>query len=206
MMQLYFVRHGESEANVLGIISNRGYQHPLTQKGITQANALAERLRDVPLAAIYSSPLMRAVQTAEIVARTHNLNVTVTDALREYDCGVLEGKSDPETWVQHRQLWDAWMLHHQWAACHEGGESFEDIQRRFVPFIDSLVAEYADTDNTILLVAHGGTLMAMLPLVLDNVDHQFAITQWIANTALIRTRYRDGRLVCKVWGDVTLEV
>lgn len=206
MMQLYFVRHGESEANVLGIISNRGYQHPLTQKGMAQANALAERLRDVPLAAIYSSPLMRAVQTAEIVARTHNLNVTVTDALREYDCGVLEGKSDPETWVQHRQLWDEWMLRRNWAACHEGGESFEDIQRRFVPFIDSLVAEYADTDNTILLVAHGGTFMAMLPLVLDNVDHQFAITQWIANTALIRTRYRDGRLICTSWGDVTLEV
>src|SRR5690606_6936005 len=128
-----------------------------------------------------------------IVARTHNLNVTVSDALREYDCGVLEGKSDPETWAQHRLLWDEWMLRHNWAACHEGGESFEDVQHRFVPFIDSLIAEHGLTDHTILLVAHGGTLMAMLPLVLDNVDHQFATTQWIANTALIRSGYSDGR-------------
>ena len=204
-MQLYFVRHGESEANVLKVISNRGYQHPLTEKGMAQANALADRLRDVPLSTIYASPLMRAVQTAQIVAKVHGLDVIVTDALREYDCGVLEGRSDPEAWRLHSGLWDDWMQNHRWSACHEGGESFEDVQRRFVPFIDSLIASYGATDNVMLLVAHGGTLMAMLPLVLANVDHDFATTQHIANTQLIRTRFHAGRLECTSWGDVTFD-
>lgn len=204
-MQLYFVRHGESEANVHRIVSNRGFQHGLTKKGFAQAQALAEQLKAVPVDLIFSSPLKRAVQTAEILGRDHNLDYTVTDTLREFDCGVMEGKSDAESWVRFDTLIDDWLLHQQWHRRFEGGESFEDIRQRFVPFINNLTAQYADTDKIIVLAGHGGTYRLMLPLVLENVDLTFAYHHWLANTAYVHAEYRTGALVCCSWGEVTFE-
>ena len=63
--------------------------------------------------------------------------VEITDALREFDCGIIEGKSDPQSWQIHIQTRQAWFLHKEWAKRIEGGESFLDIQARFLPFIDS---------------------------------------------------------------------
>jgi broad specificity phosphatase PhoE len=65
-MRLYFVRHGQSVANVQMVISNRDLFHPLTELGRQQAEALAQSLAEVPVAALYSSPIVRAAQTAQI--------------------------------------------------------------------------------------------------------------------------------------------
>ena len=68
-MRLYFIRHGESEANVLHEISNRGAKHGLTEKGRAQVAALAQKLGAIPFVKLYSSPLLRAIQTAEILSQ-----------------------------------------------------------------------------------------------------------------------------------------
>ncbi|HEU4744820.1 MAG TPA: histidine phosphatase family protein [Anaerolineales bacterium] len=82
-MRLCFVRHGESEANVLRVISNRESPFELTPPGRQQAGTLANQLRDIPVTTIFSSPILRARQTAEILARSFNQSYRVTDALRE---------------------------------------------------------------------------------------------------------------------------
>ncbi len=74
-MRLYFVRHGESEANLARQFSNRGFKHPLTPRGVTQATELAARLAGQGIAQIYTSPLQRAAQTAEILAEAWDLPV-----------------------------------------------------------------------------------------------------------------------------------
>jgi broad specificity phosphatase PhoE len=66
--RVYFVRHGQSEANVIHVFSNTGVKHPLTVAGIEQAKALANRLSPEKISAVFSSPLLRATQTAEIKA------------------------------------------------------------------------------------------------------------------------------------------
>ena len=68
-MRVLFTRHGESEANVEGIISNRDLPHRLTVVGIAQAEALAERLGDFDVRMIFSSPILRARETAEYRGR-----------------------------------------------------------------------------------------------------------------------------------------
>jgi len=73
-MRLYFVRHGESEANILRVISNRGYRYGLTVRGQQQAVTLAQHLQHVPISSIFSSPLRRAVETADILSRYHLKN------------------------------------------------------------------------------------------------------------------------------------
>ncbi|HEU0293377.1 MAG TPA: histidine phosphatase family protein, partial [Anaerolineales bacterium] len=92
-MKLYFVRHGESEANILHVISNRESSFGLTSLGKQQAQTLAEKLKDVHITAIFSSPILRARETADILSKSFHLNYQVTEALREYDCGILEEKS-----------------------------------------------------------------------------------------------------------------
>jgi hypothetical protein len=67
-MRLYFVRHGESEANVLEVFSNRGLEHGLTQRGRVQTASLAQKLAGRQIIKLFTSPILRATQTAEILA------------------------------------------------------------------------------------------------------------------------------------------
>jgi broad specificity phosphatase PhoE len=200
-MRLYFVRHGESEANVLHQISNRGLKHELTNTGRQQAAALAEKLSPIPVTQIYASPVLRAVQTAEILSTTLNVPFEITDALREYDCGILEGQSDPDSWAAHKRNFEDWLLRKQWDHHIEGGESFLDIQARFVPFIQSLIQKYASSEAHVVLVGHGGTYACMLPLVLTNIDHRFMrdLPYGFGYTTLIQTELQPTGLVCLEW-------
>ena len=198
-MKLYFIRHGESEANILQEISNRGEKHPLTDRGIAQAENLAGHLAGIRLAKIYTSPLLRARQTAQILGDALNIPIEITDALREYDCGLLEGRADPAAWALFWQAYNAWMAG-ELNMRLRGGESFTDMQARFVPFIEELTSS---DRGDILLVSHGGLYRLMLPLVLTNVDHDWAHDHPIGNTAYILAENRGDEFVCLNWCGVT---
>jgi probable phosphoglycerate mutase len=200
-MKLYFVRHGESEANIQHVISNYGSPFGLTERGRQQVQLLAERLKDLPITTMYSSPVLRAMDTADILYQALGLPYRVTEALREYHCGVLEGKSDEESWRLHRQYYEDWALRHNYLSKPEGGESFVDIQTRFVPFIESLKR---NDDEDILLVGHGGLFHLMLPLALTNIDTDFVNAHGLSHTECVVAELIDGRFVCHQWGDIQL--
>lgn len=196
-MKLYFVRHGESEANTQHIISNRGLQHGLTDAGRQQAAALVARLKNVRFAQIYSSPLLRAMQTAEIVSRELGVPCEVADALCEFDCGALEGESTRAHGDDYRRLFLDWQAG-RWDSRFEGGESLLDVQARFVPFIERMTREHGESDN-ILLVSHGGTLLGVLPILFTNIDHTFVFAHPPGNTDVVIAEARPERLVCLAW-------
>ena len=144
-MRLYFARHGESEANVQRIHWNKPYGYGLTDRGRAQAEALAAALADTPFAALYCSPILRAAQTAQIVGRRLGLTPRVAAALREVDCGILEGTPiDPGSPKAGWRVVAQWMAHDRrdlrFEAVDGGhpGESYDDIAARFVPFIARL--------------------------------------------------------------------
>jgi broad specificity phosphatase PhoE len=155
-LRIHFARHGESQANLLHEISNRGLKHGLTLEGRRQALALCRRLQGQPITHIYSSPLLRAIETSIILANQLNLDYEITDALREYDCGKLEGRSDQVAWQAWQGLFDAWVLKRDWEQRIEGGESFLNIRDRFEPFIAELLKRHAETQEEIVCVSHGG--------------------------------------------------
>lgn len=204
-MKIYFARHGESQANVLHQISNRGLRHGLTRRGREQAFTLAHSLKDKAITHIYSSPVLRALETSIIVANQLDLDYEVADALREYDCGIVEGCSDEESWRQWKDLFDAWTIHKQWERRIEGGETFIDIQNRFVPFIDGLISRFGDTQSEILCVSHGGVYWMMLPLVLKNVDLETIALHGLDYTSCILSESRAGGLVCVEWNGNIME-
>ena len=198
-MKLYFVRHGESEANIRHVISNRESPFPLTPLGKQQALTLAEKLRDIPFTAIFSSPIRRARETADVLSASFRIPYQVTEALREYDCGILEEKSDEESWKLHREIAEDWTLHHNYQRRPDSGECFLDIQNRFLPFIESLKH---GSDEHILLIEHGGLYQLMLPLILSNIDHDFVRSHGIDHTACVIAESLSDGFVCRQWDDI----
>ena len=198
-MKLYFIRHGESEANTQHVISNRASRFGLTELGREQAGSLVEKLRDIPVSAIFSSPILRAKETADIVSRAFYLPYQVTEALREYDCGYLEGKSDVESWKQHRKYYDDWTVHRNYTSKPTAGENFIEIQNRFLPFIESLKHR---ENEYILLIGHGGLFQLMLPLVLINIDDEFVKSHGIGHTDYVIAELGFDGFVCFQWGEI----
>jgi len=202
-MRIYFVRHGESDANVLRVISNRNLPHGLTERGQQQVEDLAKVISRISFRQLFSSPVLRAVQTAEILSEKFQIGFELTEALREYDCGIIEGKANAESWALHRKVREDWIVRHQWESRVEGGESYIDMQNRFVPFIHRLL-ENGNAEENILLVGHGGLYMCMLPAVLSNVSLDVASTLPFPNTAYVMAETRPEGLVCLEWCGVPI--
>jgi broad specificity phosphatase PhoE len=204
-VQILFVRHGESQANRLHEISNRGLKHGLTEKGRRQARLLARRLAGRGVTRIHTSPLLRAIETTALVASRLHVEYEVTEALREFDCGMAEGRSDPEAWRLWQSVFDAWTVRHEWEASIPGGESLRDMQERFVPFIEDLTQKFGGSDETLLCVSHGGMYWMMLPLILANVNTAFIKDhRGFDYTACIAAELRQGRLWCTEWNGVAI--
>jgi broad specificity phosphatase PhoE len=155
---------------------------------------------------MFCSPVLRARETAEILCSALGVPYQVTEALREYDCGILEEHSDEESWKLHGNYFNDWMLHGNYENKPEGGECFLDIQNRFVPFIDSLKQNAAYKDQNILLVGHGGLFLLMLPLLLTNVDNDFVSSQGIGHTECIIAEWILDELTCNQWGEHSFDL
>ena len=198
-LRLYFVRHGESEANQLHVFSNRDLPHGLTENGRAQMERLAGRMKGITFAVMYASPVLRARQSADILSTRLHLDYITTPALAEFDMGVLEGTSDAASWRQYEALLDAWLVRRNWQARIEGGESFHDLRARFMPFIDSLGRE--KPGGPVLMIGHGAMLICMLPLLLSNITPEFARERSIGHAEIVIAELRDDHLVCMSWGD-----
>jgi broad specificity phosphatase PhoE len=140
-----------------------------------------------------------------ILANRLDLDFEVVEALREYDCGILEGRSDETGWHLWQELFDAWVLHKYWEQRIEGGESFNDIRKRFEPFIEGLVRQCGCTEEGMLCVSHGGVYWMMLPLVLKNVDYALISKHGFDHTTNIISELRPEGLICVEWNGCLIE-
>jgi len=204
-MKIYFVRHGESEANILRQISNRGWVHGLTEKGRGQAAALASKLQDCRISKIYTSPLKRGVETAQILSTALNVPYEPTGALREFDCGVVEQGADEDSWKLWHWVWDEWHQHGRLDSKIEGGESYHDLCSRLYPFVQSLISQ--KPPKNYLLIGHGGLFCSVLPGIMVN---EVAIRSQVKDLGLANTAYvtaepdEDGGLICLEWAGVPI--
>lgn len=200
MLRLIFIRHGQSEANLLHEFSNRGWKHPLTETGRRQAEALAIHLEHEHVTHVYSSPVMRAVQTSQILCACWQASFTITEALREYDVGIFEGRSTDDGWQAKQQVEEAWYVRGETSRSLPDGESYLDIRARFVPFIDSLVRDERYFNATLALVSHGGLFNAMLPEVISNLPREALFERPFSNCGYAIAEARpDGTLAAAVW-------
>ncbi|GCE19560.1 histidine phosphatase family protein [Dictyobacter kobayashii] len=163
--RLLFVRHGET-------LANRDFRYigtrddALSEHGLLQARQLAQTLAILPVAAVYSSPLQRARQTALPIAEQHQLSVQTIDDLREGNFGTWEGLSRAEVMArspQDEQQLLAW--EQDPTQSPPQGESFGLVQQRVCSAIMQLVQRHPG--QTLVLVSHVGPIKVFLCHALD---------------------------------------
>lgn len=150
---MYLIRHGATEANVARPPRLQGQRHnpPLVRLGVRQAEATRDLLAIRPIDRCYCSPMLRAVQTAAIVAAPHGLTPQPLDTLTECDVGRWEGLD----WQTIRDLDPNGFQRFQDNPAefgYPGGESFRDVFNRVAPALDELLQVH-ETES-ILVVAH----------------------------------------------------
>lgn len=178
----YIVRHGETDYNVQHIIQGH-IDSNLTGKGIIQAQELARELRNIHFDAIYSSDLLRARKTAEIIGSEHKLAVQTTKLIRERNYGIFEGKPG-STLYQFNKLVEKMSEEENFRyKIDESMESDEEVVTRLITFLRE--AAIANPGKTILMVTHGG----MMRVFLNHIgfgDFRYFRTSYISNTAYMK--------------------
>ena len=200
-LQIWFIRHGESEINVPGnprTVPDGGVSYPLTRKGVEQARALAESLSGAPITKIYSSTHLRAIQTADAVAFDHTLTLSLAPEAVEIDFG-MGADSTQDIRAVYTELARKWLIEKDLDARNGTGESFAEVQRRFLPFVREVMNRHALDSGVVVIVAHSATLGFMVPVLASNVPADFALRHPLPNTGIIKTELRDSRLFCTDW-------
>ncbi|HKU15191.1 MAG TPA: histidine phosphatase family protein [Steroidobacteraceae bacterium] len=206
-LQIWFVRHAESEINVPGSprpVPDGGVSYPLTRKGVEQAKALAEATAATPILAIYTSTYLRAVQTADALAFRHDLTLRLAPEAVEIDLGIKPGSGEDPRAV-YLELARKWTVDRDLEARHGEGESFTDVQRRFLPFVREVMNRHAQDSGVVAIVAHAATIGFMLPVLASNVPADYAVLHPLPNTGIVRTELRDSRLFCLDWLGIPAE-
>jgi probable phosphomutase (TIGR03848 family) len=150
MPAILLIRHGENDYVKKGRLAGRLPGVHLNQKGIEQAQALADKLRGAPIKALYSSPLERTLETAEPIAQALGLQVIPCDDLLEVNFGEWQGQSLKG--LRRLKLWK--MVQHSPATTRfPGGESFAEAQFRVCRALERLAGQFDDKD-IIACVSH----------------------------------------------------
>jgi len=143
MPLLLLIRHGENDFTKKNKLAGHTPNVHLNERGQGQAQALAEALKDVPIKAIYSSPLERAVETATPIAAVRGLEVQMESGLIETDYGKWQGRSLASLRLQ--KIWKVIQGAPSRAKFPEG-EAFYQCQTRIVAALDSISRNYKPQD------------------------------------------------------------
>lgn len=191
IMNIFIVRHAESYSNTQGkILSTTDLG--LTEKGVKQAQALSGKISKLispnQFNYIFSSPLIRAVQTAEIISDKQNM--TITDLLGEMDLGVIEGL----TWHERAVRYPDIDMNHALSRvnCAEG-ESYLTVEERCIKFIHRFLNK-VDNNSCILITTHGITMRILTNLLLNKPREHVDYLNWAENTAVTHIEFdnREG--------------
>lgn len=158
LTKVIFVRHGQTSWNH----SKRYQGHsdiPLNEIGLQQAAMVAQGLAGEKISAVYSSDLIRAVQTAECIAKEHSLQPVVVGEFREINFGSWEGLTYEEIMATWPEILSAIYAKPGLILIPEG-ESFADVQRRTVRGLSKCIENHEE--ETIVIVSHGGTMRVLL--------------------------------------------
>ncbi len=150
MIEIILARHGETDWNASEVFRGRA-DVALNKNGLRQAQLLGEYLGKEKIDFIYSSPLQRAVKTAEAIARPREIGVNIVPDLNDIDCGEWQGLSLGEVKDKYPELYQDWLDTPEQVRI-PGGESLEDVRSRVLPFVEDVVMRCGE--GRVVLVSH----------------------------------------------------
>lgn len=182
----YIFRHGETDFNVQKRWQGQSVDTPLNATGLTQANRLADYMKNINLEIIYSSPLQRARQTAETVAHKHpNIQIRLMPELTESSLGACEGLHCDEVQKLYPDIWQRWysettITDTRWPQ----GESKNEIQARMYQAFETML----NTKENIIGVSSHSGIMRQFLVTLGRHPHDK-----LPNTVLFHIVYDNGQ-------------
>lgn len=203
--RIYFVRHGKNPANVLRIFSHKIVDYSLNDYGIKQAEACENFFKPIKVDGIFSSTLKRAIETGEIIGRSHELTVVPMENFLEIDAGNLEGKTiDEETLGFYHEVINDWFNGNK-ERKYPGGENFFQLLDRFKTGLGEITRE--KKNQNLVVVSHYGALISTLPWLCGNIDplsfHKTKLGITMTNCAItevtIATKGNDLELTLENW-------
>ena len=199
MTVLYLIRHGEtggnSEGRFQGIIDN-----PLNFSGINQAQMLGMAFSLSKIDLLYTSPLLRAKQTAEIIASMHGmekLTPIIEPGLIVLNGGLLEGRRFSELAEEYPEVIEAMNRHPATLECPQG-ESMRDVSERIVETVNRLVRE--NKGKVILAVSHGIIISSYIHAVSGKPFEEMS-NGMVANASVSKFLFNDDMIACMEYAD-----
>lgn len=198
LTELIFIRHGVTDWNREQRFQG-GTDISLNAEGRDQARMTAERLRALPLVAVYCSDLSRARQTAEPIAQALGLGVSVEPALRERGFGSFEGLTHEELKREHPQAYARWQQRDLSYQMPGGGESLAELRGRVLAQMQVLARRHPG--QTVAAVTHGGVLDAVYRIS-AGLEVDAPRNFELRNASINRVGWDGERFSVLGWGDV----
>ena len=193
---LLLLRHAQTTSNVDGRYMG-SMNEDLSEEGIWQASRLADRLRSWPIAKIWSSPLLRAVHTAEALARSRGLPTEQDGDLTEIDIGDWQGMFGTEIALRYPDLWKTWRTDPA-SFQAPNGESLVQVQHRVVVAMDRIAS--AMQDQMAALVTHDVVIRSLVAHCLGVTTSVYRRLE-IANASLTVVQETGGRWRLRLLND-----
>ena len=189
MAELILARHGETVWNVEKVYRGR-MDVNLDEVGIKQAELLGMHLSNWKLETIYSSPLRRAIDTANIIARYQKIGIHVAEGLIDFDYGEWQSLSEQRVKNLYPTLHDEWH-NNPHKVRMPGGESLEDVKKRAIKLVNGVLSEY---QGTVVLVSHRVVNKILICCLLGLGNSYFwNIKQDVCGITIFN--YADGRFI-----------
>ncbi len=164
MGSIIFLRHGQAKNNTERILAGRTPGVPLTEEGVDQSEKAAKFLEDMNISAIYSSPIERAKNTAEIVGKHNSIDVRIDERLIELDMGKFTGMPYDEIFSSHGNVFMKF-YNGELEIAHNGVETFVEVKKRIQGIVDHVIENHPD--ENVVLVTHMDPIKAMLSTIVS---------------------------------------
>ena len=180
MVNLYLVRHGRQSSTLCNV------DVELSREGIIQVELLRDRLKNYNIDALYSSNMLRAKQTAEIINAAFGLRHEIREEIREISFGLMEGKTDEYNEEHFRDFQEEQGLLID-DIPYPGGENGTSVYERAMPVIQEIVKS---GKNNIVVVTHGGIIRSLMAALFGkNQARRFLFAKSLENTGITQVIY-----------------
>ncbi len=188
-----FLRHGQAKNNTERLLAGRTPGVPMTETGIEQVQGASKLLEKMKISAIYSSPIERAKDSAEIVAKNNSLEYKADDRLIELDMGKFTGMKYDDIFASHGNVFLKFYSG-EIEIAHNGVETFTQVKKRVLGIVDHVIQEHPG--ENVLLVTHMDPIKAMISTVME-LKPQSLFELIIANGSLTVFKEFEGKFSLK---------
>ena len=197
MTEIYVIRHVQAEGNLYRHMQGH-WDGDVTPLGRRQRDALAERFRDIPVDAVYSSDLWRARFTASAITRYHDLPIRTDVRLREINIGPWEAEPFANIVWEQPEAFDSFM-HDQEHFYIPGAETFQQVQTRALAALYEIAEQ--NPGRTVVITSHGVAIRCMLTKLLGVSLNDSETVPIFQNTGIAHLRYEGGRFTVDTMDD-----